>query len=245
MRMTAIPNPAETFLAAVGPLVVINLPYRTDRRAEFSVQLRRIGLSLEHPQVHVFDAIRPDTADGFPTIGTRGCFLSHLGALKKAQAAGWDRVLICEDDLDFTPDAFARLPQIATSLGATSWSMFYGGYGDPPPGPTVAPDLVEVDPKHGIFCAHFYAVRGAAIADLIRYLEAILSRPPGHPDGGLMHYDGALAWFRAAHPHHITLATVPALGVQRSSRTDIHALRWFDRFPVFRGLAALLRRMRR
>jgi glycosyl transferase family 25 len=234
----------DAFLATVGPLVVINLAYRTDRRDEFAAQLRHIGLSLDHPHVHVFDAIRPDAADGFPTIGTRGCFLSHLGVLRQALAADWASVLICEDDLDFTADTLTRLPQVTAALQTLPWAIFYGGHGEAPPGPQVAADLVQVDPGHGIVCAHFYVVRRAAITDLVRYLEAILSRPPGHPDGGLMHYDGALAWFRKAHPHHITLAAVPPLGVQRPSRTDIHALRWFDRWPFVRTLVSALRRAR-
>ncbi len=234
----------EEFLSAVGPLVVINLPNRTDRRDEFAEQLARIGLSLDHPKASLFPAIRPDAADGFPTIGTRGCFLSHLSVLRQALSQGQDSVLICEDDLDFVPGALSRFSEVGSQLKSRSWNIFYGGYDSAPPGELVAPGLVRVAPDHGIVCAHFYAVRGAAIGDLVRYLEAILTRPPGHPDGGLMHYDGALAWFRKDHPHYTTLATVPELGVQRPSRTDIHALRWFDRWPVVRSLASSLRRAR-
>lgn len=237
-------SPTETFLTVTGPLVVINLAQRTDRRAEFAVQLRRLGLSYQHPMVQVFDAIRPMAAEGFPSVGCRGCFLSHLGVLRRALKNGWESVLICEDDLDFTADAFARLPAIATALEANDWAIFYGGYGNQPPGPEVAPGLVRADPDRGIRCSHFYVVRGAAMADLVRYLEAMLNRPAGHADGGLMHYDGALGWFRKAHPQQVTLAAIPAIGVQRPSRTDIHALRWFDRWPGARTLATLARRAR-
>jgi len=34
------------------------------------------------------------------------------------------------------------------------------------------------------------------------------------------------------------------LGHQRSSRTDVHTLHWFDRNPVSAGLVALARRWR-
>ena len=235
---------ADAFLGATGPIVLLNLPYRIDRRAEFAAQLKAIGLSYDHPDVHVFDAIRPDAAEGFPTVGARGCFLSHLQILRKAVADGWDRVLICEDDLDFTADILSRLPAITATLESEAWSMFYGGYGDKVTGSDVAPGLVCVDPASEILCAHFYAVRGPAIADLVAYLEGILSRPTGHPEGGLMHYDGALCWFRQANPQYSTLAAVPEIGVQRASRTDIHDLKWFDRWPGVRDFATLARRAR-
>jgi glycosyl transferase, family 25 len=236
--------PSETMLAALGPIVVINLPFRADRLAEFATQLHRIGLSFDHRQVRIFDAVRPDAPDSFPSIGARGCFLSHLGILRQAVAAGQDRLLICEDDLDFTPDALSRLPDLIAHLTTTDWSIFYGGYGETPPGKAIAPGLVQPDPGQGVSCSHFYAIRGTAIPDLMHYLEAMLARPPGDPDGGPMHYDGALGWFRNAHPQHLTLAAVPPLGVQRPSRTDIHALRWFDRLPVVRDAVARLRRTR-
>ena len=59
-----------------------------------------------------------------------------------------------------------------------------------------------------------------------------------------MHVDGAYCWFRHAHPHFRTLLAVPELGYQRSSRTDIHDLRWFDRVPVAREAVAWLRQWR-
>jgi glycosyl transferase, family 25 len=234
---------STAFLDATGPIVLVNLPYRADRRQEFASQLQGLGLSYDHPKVQVFAAIRPETAEGFPTIGTRGCFLSHLGILRKALADGWDRVLICEDDLDFADDALARLPGITARLAGSDWAMFYGGYGDTVSGTEVAPGLVKLDPASGVSCTHFYAIRGPAIADLVRYLDSMLAREPGHPDGGPMHYDGALCWFRKAHPQHMTLAAVPPIGVQRPSRTDIHDLRWFDRWPGFRSLTSLARKV--
>ncbi len=235
---------AEDFLSVTGTMAVINLPHRDDRRREFADQLHRIGLSFDHPRVRLFAALRPAETSGFPSIGARGCFLSHLGVLREALAEGRDSVLICEDDLDFTPDMMRRLPALTAELQGQSWGLFYGGYASTPEGEALSPDLVRTDPAQGIGCTHFYAVRGPAIADLVRYLEAILTRPPGDPAGGPMHVDGAISRFRADHPHYATLAAVPPIGVQRSSRTDIHVLRWFDRWPMVRDLVAALRRLR-
>lgn len=138
--------------------------------------------------MRIFPAIRPDDAAGFPSVGTRGCFLSHLGVLRQAVEAGAQAVLICEDDLDFSADALRRLPGIVRTLQSEARDIFYGGFGDPPPGERLNADLVRAAPEAGIVCAHFYAVRGPAIRDLV--------------------------------------------------------VRWFDRWPLVRDLAGVLRRQR-
>ncbi len=59
-----------------------------------------------------------------------------------------------------------------------------------------------------------------------------------------MHVDGAFSRFRADHPDVVTLAALPPLGYQRPSRTDIHALRFYDRWPVLRDIVDAFRRMK-
>ena len=87
------------FMPAISKYV-INLEDRTDRRAEMEQQLRRVGW-----QAAFVPAIRPADAADFPSVGARGCFLSHLATLNRP-AGG--HVLLMEDDLDFVPD-FAQL----------------------------------------------------------------------------------------------------------------------------------------
>ncbi|HZX32174.1 MAG TPA: glycosyltransferase family 25 protein [Rhodocyclaceae bacterium] len=227
-------------------LYVINLPQRSDRRRQMGKQLARLGLDLNHPLVHLFPAIRPEHPGGFPGIGARGCFLSHLAVLKSARTRHLKRLLIVEDDLDFSADFGRRLPTLVAHLAATDWAMFYGGYEVVGPLPPAGPDgLAAIPPEMPVRTSHFLAVNGpqviAACADAF---EAMLSRPPGDPAGGPMHVDGAYSWFRRAHPQWRTLLAVPELGYQRSSRTDVHELKWFDRLPVARGAAAWLRQWR-
>ncbi len=88
---------------------------------------------------------------------------------------------------------------------------------------------------------HIYVIN---LPDLIPYMAAIYSRPLGDPQGGAMHVDGAYSWFRAAHPQCLTIAPVRSISVQRSSRSDIHPLRWFDRIPVLAPIVGSLRRVR-
>jgi hypothetical protein len=234
----------ERFLSETGRIIVINLPNRDDRRREFAAQLGKVGLSYDHPKVSLFSAIRPEDPAGFPTLGARGCFLSHLGVLRRVAASEEDRVLICEDDLDFASDLPARLDGVTRELARHSWGIFYGGYEGHVTIPAGPEAVARLDPNTGLICAHFYAVRGPAIGELIRYLEAILTRRPGDPAGGPMHYDGALSRFRSDFPNLTTLAATPLLGYQRSSRTDIHATKWFDKVPVAREATAVLRVLR-
>ncbi len=84
---------------------------------------------------------------------------------------------------------------------------------------------------------------------MVDYLEAMLQRPKGSPDGGPMHVDGAYSWFRRAHPEVAAYVCTPSVAQQRSSRSDIsvptgwratRAADWARR--VLRPVRALFRR---
>lgn len=237
-------SPGARMVEVLGPIHVINLADRHDRRREFARQLQRIGLAYEYPGVTLFAAVRPDAADRFPSIGARGCFLSHLEILRAAREAGAGRIAICEDDLDFCDDFERRAPGVFDALDATDWDIFYGGFDAAAHGVDASRDILRLDPGQRVLCSHFLALRRPAIAALVPYLEAMMQREHGDPAGGPMHVDGAYSHFRADHPEMVTLAACPTLGHQRASRTDVHDLRWFDRLPVFRGAAQIYRRWR-
>ena len=232
-------HPLDQFEA----IYVINLASRADRRAEMQEQLQRIGLSLQSLSIQLFEAVRPADAGGFPSVGARGCFHSHLGVLQHALAAGVERVLIVEDDLNFADDFLQRGAAVLEQLSQKDWAVFYGGY-------ELASSVVLpsgcslLSPDEPVRTTHFIAFRGAAIGEAAAYLSAMRDRPPGHVDGGPMHVDGAYTWLRRAHPQWQTWAAAPPLGHQRASRTDIHDLRWHDRLPVVRDAVAMLRRLK-
>jgi len=224
---------------------VINLPQRRDRRQQMARQLRKIGTSFSSPSVELFQAIRPQTPGDFPSIGARGAFLSHLKILQLANALQIERLLIFEDDLDFIADSSKRIGAAIEQLNQEDWSVFYGGYVLPnSPQPESNRALIPADPSLQIQTAHFIGFRGPAIAEAVSYLETLLSRPGGDPRGGPMHVDGAYSWFRQAFPHRLTLLATPQLGFQRSSRSDIYDLRWFDSLPGVRHAVAGLRQIR-
>lgn len=226
---------------------VINLASRPDRRNEVTRELARVDLHFGDGTTHLLEASSFTEPAGFATAGTRGCFDSHLRALKRAQAAGAERLIIIEDDCDLAHNAVSRIPDVVSALRGCDWDIFYGGYLEWP-GESRVEDhrpLAEAQAVEGVGGSHFIAFSARAMALAIPYLEAMRSRPAGSPLGGPMHVDGAYSWFRKDHPELKTFMTVPPLVFQRPSRTDVHALRLFDRLPVLREMVALGRRLKR
>lgn len=217
---------------------VINLPYRADRRRVVTRELAKAGLPLTPGRVELFPAVRPPDAGTFPSIGARGCFLSHLGALKAALQSDADNVLVMEDDLAISPHFPVHQEVVVDQLRTGDWDMAYLGHIE-----TVPADFpIELRRWHSpIQTAHFYAVNGRILPRLVAHLEEVMQRPGGHPLGGPMHVDGAYWVFRQQNPDVITLVSSPNLGWQRSSRSDIWTGAWFDRMPVMREVAGAVR----
>ena len=223
-------------------IYIINLPTRPDRKAEMIEQLRGAGIDPGSAMVKFFDAVRPADAGDFPSLGARGCFLSHVGVLKSAMAAGHRRVLVLEDDANFVKDFPRRFEPVAAALESREWGMAYLGALAVKPPCQVTPPLESIPATSSVMGTHMFAVAGPAIPQIIAYFEAMLRRSAGDPQGGPMHVDGAYSWFRKSHPAMVTLLCEPALGYQRPSRTDVHQTKWFDRTPIVRDLVAVLRR---
>ena len=226
-------------------IFVINLPYRSDRRLEMESELNRIGLSLLIGSAEILSASRFSEPGDFDSAGARGCFDSHLRALKTALERNSNGVLIFEDDCDFTHDIQEKLPGVLRQLATTEWGMFYGGHLSEITNGGSIGGISRIDAEQILCGAHFIAVSGKALPILIQYLEAMLAREPGSALGGPMHVDGAYSWFRKEHPTYETWIAHPQLGVQRPSRTDIHQLKFYDRIIGFRQSAAAARRLKR
>jgi glycosyl transferase family 25 len=201
-------------------IYVINLESRSDRRKEVDEQLRRVGLSLHAPPVRLFRAVRPESPGGFPSIGARGCFLSHLGVLEDACKDKLQSLVILEDDIHFSRDINERIEALTQTMRSSTWSFFYGGYrvSEKP----IGSGLPTARPDQAIQTTHFVGVRGQSmINSLVAYMQAQLMRRPGDPLGGPMHVDGTYSWFRRAHPEFVTVLANPEIGRQRASASDI------------------------
>ncbi|MBD2020540.1 glycosyltransferase family 25 protein, partial [Leptolyngbya sp. FACHB-36] len=192
---------------------VVNLPERVDRRKDMVRELENAGMPLTPQSVEIFPAIRPETLDGFPSFGARGCFLSHLKILRQAKADGLNSVLVMEDDLTISEQFSATSANWMRQLQQTEWGFVYFGHIE-----SVADATEPLTPFVGpLATTHFYAVHHRVLDRLIDFLELVQSRPPGHPDGGPMHLDGAFTTFRQQNPDVLTLIAAPNLGWQRSS----------------------------
>jgi glycosyl transferase, family 25 len=215
---------------------VINLEDRIDRRIEMEEQLRRVGWKAQFSH-----SDRPKDVGGFPSLGARGCYLSHLGTLRRGAIMKNHHVLIMEDDLNFVP-GFSRLwDQVYEELQTKDWSIFYPAHvlDNAPSG------LSVMDSRQGVMCTHFMLFNRVVVPRIIEGLETILARPAGHPLGGPMHVDGAYSTIRAQNPDLKTYIYSPSLGQQRSSRSDIVDLKFYDRIEALRPVVSTLRRFKR
>lgn len=219
---------------------VISLRERVDRRAHVTGELARVRLPVTPGRVDFFDAHRVSHAEGFPCTGAHGCFLSHLAVLESAAAQHLGNVLILEDDVAFRPMLTTLESEVVETLTSQPWDIAFLGHCNPTD--SVVYRLQPTSrPVRG---AHFYAVHGRCIPALAEFMRALLGRPAGHPDGGPMHYDGALYTFLRTHPDRIGLLSEPSLALQSASRSDIAGGRWFDDIEALTGAVQWVRRLK-
>lgn len=235
---------SSNFINYFDRVYIINLSHRADRREQIEVQLGKIGLSLEHPKVTLFSAIKPNESGEFPNVGARGCFLSHLGVLKDAQLNQFKQILIFEDDLDLIKNFIGESEKVSTTLAKNNWDIFYGDYrlfealySDSSPTKTV-------NSNFRLDTTNFLGIKNSVISLLVDYLEQMLARPSGHPSGGPMHVDGAYNWFRRDFPAYTTVIATPKLGFQRSSFSDIADLSWKNKLPFAKLIKKVIKKIK-
>lgn len=224
-----------------GLIRVINLPDRTDRLQEVTLQLADLGMQFSPGRVELYAATRVTERKGFDSLGTRGCYLSHLEVLRDARDRGVESVLVMEDDCQVVAQHREEVVRMAATLQERPWGFVYLGHILPAPA-QVQPGLVAYDGP--LQTTVLYGVHRDVLPPLIDYLESCLTRPEGDPIGGPMPVDGAITMFRAAHPEIVTLIAQPVMATQRSSRSDI-SFRRFELLPGIKQAMGWARVMRR
>ncbi len=218
---------------------IINLPERLDRRSETIEEFKRIDWPIGNSKINFFSATRPTEAAGFPSIGARGCLLSHLHAIKKAKDDKCANILILEDDISFLSNINSLTPEILKLLPQTNWGFLYLGHEYQS---TLQPTEILVKISTPLPLTHCYAVNGLIFEKFIAFLEELQKREPGDPLGGPMHYDAAISTFRIQNPDINTYIVNPSLGYQRSSRTDLRELSYWDKSPLLSPFIAIMRK---
>jgi glycosyl transferase family 25 len=108
-------------MRGIDGIIYINLDQRTDRKAFIEEELNRLGIPQEKilRLGAVFDRLN----------GTKGCMLSHIKALELAQATGWERTLILEDDAFFIEGRETIESALSTFYEAvgSEWDVFFLG----------------------------------------------------------------------------------------------------------------------
>lgn len=232
-----LPKPVAT-MKSQNPLTsrfdavyVISLRERTDRRSETRAMLLAIGQDPDAINWYIAD--KPAEKGRFPSCGVRGAFESHCKVLMMARDAGAQSVLVLEDDIAFS----ANLPTMLNNQDSvTDWDIVYGGHyflDGRSPGHAMNGYRLAA-PAEEFVGLHCYAVNGRILEKLISELRQFPIGTPGDPKGGPMPVDGAINVIRNRHPSWKCLVAEPPYGNQRSSRTDIGEVKWFDHLAMFR-----------
>jgi GR25 family glycosyltransferase involved in LPS biosynthesis len=225
-------SPQAPLWNSIDAVLVLNLDHRAERWEQLqqetagvipSEKLHRVSavLGRELPDFGQRPWSRGRKRDA--TWAARGgCVLAHRRALETARSAGWQWVLILEDDVALGSDFIANLDALQSALFASSteWDVCYLGYTDPQgPFQTVAP----LAPGHhlsrvfGCNCAHAYLIHAAARDWVLGQLPSV---------SGIWRWltvNRAIdRWYRKVLGRHFRiLAVSPSLINQRDGFSDI------------------------
>lgn len=221
---------------------IIHLPERADRLALLKHELATLGMSIDGCKVRIPFAPRPADANGFPSRGVYGNFLSHLSIVRTARDDGLRNVLVLEDDAIFSRRMVKTQAHLVATLQNAPWDMCFFGH-------SLKRELAGypkglVAHPAGFIWAHCYAVNASVFDRLIAYLEMTMVLEPGDPQGARMYIDGAFSMFRQRHPEVVALVSNPVLSVQRGSPSSIADTGWYRSLAPLAPLIGLARRAR-
>jgi glycosyl transferase, family 25 len=182
--------------------------------------------------------------NGFPSRGVYGNSLSHLDILRRAAKDDLQAAWVLEDDAIFR-SSFRRFDvqkKMCDQLAMASWDLCFLGH-------TISKELSD-RPVGLIPCelsfrwSHCYLVNKRFIPELVKYLEATLERPAGHPEGGRLFIDGAFNLIRELRPEIRTLVFNPTLSIQAGSQSSLNPEIWYDGIQSLHWLAERSRSVR-
>jgi glycosyl transferase, family 25 len=232
-------DPNMNLLDYFDRVSIIHLRMRADRYRDLVRELLRLNIEITNPKVCIPEAPMPTDANGFPSKGVYGSFLSHLDILKSAREDGLQTVWILEDDAIFSHRLIRQQDKIAKYLARTEWDICYFGH-------TLTGELKRLPiglPRYSgpFYWAHCYAVHARVLPRLIAYVEETVNRPSGDPRGGKVYIDAAYTLFRRFNPDVVARVANPVLSLQRGSQSSLGRGYWYDRYPLTRPAIQLAR----
>lgn len=184
-------NPFDYF----DEVYYINLEKRADRREQIEIELASVGI---HNATRVVGIEHENPA--------LGCHLSHAVVFQDALEAGYDRILIFEDDAEFFPNSMENMSKSLAAL-PPEWDMFYLGANlDVYKAYELSPNLALLT---GAFATHAYAVR----RPLFNRLYTL------NNDESVAHND--VEYSQIIIPNYKCYLAMPLIAGQRDSYSDI------------------------
>jgi hypothetical protein len=236
----------DSLLTYFPAAYVINLPERTDRLKSATEEFARVGWPVGAGGVRIFAARRFSDRGGFPGIGERGAFFSHLGCLQDAVQRDSSHVMLLEDDISFASVLPRLTRSILQQLESIDWDFCYLGHensGDIARADSRTDEIKLVPFTADILGAHFLLINGRVVPRLVAHLERVANGVEGDQVFGPMPVDGAYNVFRRINADVRTLVAVPKLGWQRPSRSDINP-RSFDNWPSMQFVMSAVRQLK-
>lgn len=223
-------------------VAIIHLPNRQDRYRALSLELVNLGIDIRDSKVQIPHAPVPTEAEGWPSRGVYGNFLSHLGILRQALQDGLQSIWVLEDDAIFSRRMHREQRALVEALRAREWDMCFIGH-------SLTRELAKeptglVSPSADFIWAHCYAVHARILPRLVAYLEQAVALPAHHPDGSRLYIDAAFTIFRRLNPDVVALVHNPALSIQKGSPSSLNDPSWYDTVSAIRPFVSLARRTR-
>jgi hypothetical protein len=131
---------------------------------------------------------------------------------------------LLEDDISFTSSLPKLTPSLLWQLKNIQWDFCYLGHeqtGDISEASSKTREVRLVPYTGDILMAYFILFNGRVLSNLISHLERVASGVEGDQEYGPMPIDGAYNIFRRNNPDVHTVISIPKVGWQRSSRSDI------------------------
>ena len=211
---------------------VINLPFKSDRLAQFQASVpAAFGSVSVWPAVHGDSVLHPDwwTAGR----GAWGCYRSHLQILEHCYQTGVDSYVVFEDDAIFRPNADSLLVSFLDELPPDWEQIYLGGQllheGQHPP--RKVSDNVFI--PYNVNRTHCFAVHRRGYEKLYKHLHAAPFQNGEHIDhhAGRLHESGNLKLYcpgkwivgQDAGPSNISGKTNPAhfwIDPEKTGRSD-------------------------